>query len=78
MRQIALLLVEVTASAGVAVSLAHATGQAGEAASPIYGVTIPPGYRDWRLISVTHEEGNFHQLRGQLGNDLAIKAYRDG
>ena len=23
-------------------------------ASPIYGITIPDGYRDWRLISVNH------------------------
>ena len=78
MKQIAFLLVVVAAAAGVAVSLAQATGQAGEAASPIYGVTIPHGYRDWRLISVTHEEGNFNQLRAQLGNDVAIKAYREG
>lgn len=47
-------------------------------ASPIYGVKIPAGYRDWKLISVTHEEGDFNQLRAQLGNDLAIKAYREG
>ena len=77
MKQIAFLLV-VVAAAGVAVSLAHAAGQAGEAASPIYGVTIPPGYRDWRLISLTHEEGKFNQLRAQLGNDVAIRAYREG
>jgi hypothetical protein len=51
---------------------------ADENASPIYGVTVPPAYRDWKLISVTHEEGNFDQLRAQVGNDLAIKAYRDG
>jgi hypothetical protein len=46
--------------------------------SPIYGVKIPAGYRDWKLISVTHEEGDFNQLRAQLGNDLAVKAYREG
>jgi hypothetical protein len=78
MKQIAFLLVVVAAAAGGAVSVAHATGQAGEAASPIYGVTIPPGYRDWRLLSLTHEEGNFNQLRAQLGNDVAMKAYREG
>jgi hypothetical protein len=47
-------------------------------ASPIYGVAIPAGYRDWKLISVAHEEGNLNELRAQLGNDLAIKSYRDG
>ena len=78
MKPIAFLPVVVAAAVGVAACLAHATGQAGEAASPIYGVTLPPGYRDWRLISVTHEEGNFNQLRAQPGNDAAIKAYREG
>ena len=27
---------------------------------------------------MTHEEGAFDQLRAQLGNDIAIKAYREG
>src|SRR5580692_7035493 len=47
-------------------------------ASPIYGVEIPAGYRDWRVISVAHEAGNNNDLRVILGNDVAIKAYREG
>jgi Cytochrome P460 len=43
-----------------------------------YVTQIPPGYRDWRLISIAHEEGNLHSLGAMLGNDIAIKAYRDG
>ena len=39
---------------------------------------IPDGYRDWRLVSVAHEEGNLNDLRAILGNDVAIKAYREG
>ena len=27
---------------------------------------------------MTQEEGDFNQLRAQLGNDAAIKAYREG
>ena len=54
MKQIALLLLMVAAVASAAVSLAQATGQADEVASPIYGVTIPPGYRDWRMIAANH------------------------
>jgi hypothetical protein len=46
--------------------------------SPIFGITIPAGYRDWRLISVAHEAGNYNDLRAVLGNDIAIKAYREG
>jgi hypothetical protein len=48
-------------------------------ASPIYGVTIPAGYRDWRLVSVGRlSAGILKQLRAQLGNEIAIKAYREG
>jgi hypothetical protein len=53
--------------------------KAGGEASPIYGVTIPAGYRDWQLIAVGHlTGGNLKQLRAQLGNDIAIKAFREG
>jgi len=64
--------------AGVVASTAPASGHADEEAAPIFGVKIPPGYPDWRLISVAREEGNFNDLRAQLGNDVAIKAYREG
>ena len=48
-------------------------------ASPIYGITIPAGYRDWRVISVAHlAGGNLKQLRAQLGNDIATAAFREG
>ena len=48
-------------------------------ASPIYGITIPAGYRDWKLISVNHlVTGKLNQLRAQLGNDIAIKAFQEG
>ena len=78
MKRMAFLLFAVATVAGVVVLLAPASGGADEGAAPIYGVKIPPGYRDWKLISVTHEEGDFNQLRAQLGNDLAIQAYREG
>jgi hypothetical protein len=29
--------------------------QAENNASPNYGITIPPGYRDWRLITVVRD-----------------------
>jgi hypothetical protein len=48
-------------------------------ASPIYGVEIPPGYRDWKLISINHlVTDKVDQLRAQLGNDIAMKAVREG
>jgi len=39
---------------------------------------IPPGYRDWKLISVAREEGTLDDIRAILGNEMAIKAYREG
>jgi hypothetical protein len=78
MRGIAYLVVAVAALAGIVASSATASGHADEAAAPIYGITIPPGYRDWKLISVAHEEGNLNDLRAILGNDIAIEAYREG
>ncbi len=78
MKRTIFVLVVGAAAACLTASLSPAVGQTDEAASPIYGVTIPSGYRDWGLISVTHEEGTFNQLRAQLGNDIAIKAYREG
>ena len=47
-------------------------------ASPIYGVKVPEGYRDWKVISVSQLKGKANQLRVQLGNDIAIKAMREG
>jgi hypothetical protein len=48
-------------------------------ASPIYGVTVPPGYRDWKLIALDQlVTGKVDQLRVQLGNEIAIKAFKEG
>jgi Cytochrome P460 len=65
-----------TAACFVASTRPTAAGEVHEA-SPIFGVNIPPGYRDWKLISVAHEAGNNNDLRATLGNDVAIKAYRE-
>jgi Cytochrome P460 len=53
-------------------------GRADNDSSPIFGVKIPAGYRQWELIAPSHEAGNFNELRGILGNDVSIKAYREG
>jgi hypothetical protein len=46
--------------------------------SPVFGVTLPPGYRNWQFVSIAHEEGDKPDIRVILGNDVAIKAFRDG
>ena len=62
----------------VAVIALSAFGQDTGPAVPIYGITLPRGYRDWRLVSVAHEEGGLNDIRAVLGNDIAITAYRNG
>ena len=44
--------------------------------SPIYGVTIPVGYRNWQFVAPAHEGGSLNELRVIVGNDKAMKAYR--
>jgi hypothetical protein len=78
MKRSVFLLVAVGALVGVVAYMAPASGQADGEAAPIFGVKIPSGYRDWRLISVAHEEGTLNDLRAILGNDIAIDAFREG
>lgn len=49
-----------------------------EGLSPIYGVSIPDGYRRWELVSPAEEAEPLNELRAILGNAMAIKAYREG
>src|SRR5262245_24972204 len=46
--------------------------------SAVYVTEIPPGYRDWKVVSVAHEAGDLNDIRVMLGNDIAIEAYREG
>ena len=81
MRRIGFVLTAIAALGGAAAYLAPASGQVEGDAAPIYGIKIPAGYRDWRLISVNHlagAGGNLRQVRAQLGNDIAIEAFRAG
>ena len=78
MKRITFLLVAVATLAGVVASMAPASGQAGQEAAPIFVTDIPAGYRDWKLVSVAHEEGALNDIRAILGNDIAVKAYREG
>jgi len=55
-----------------------AAAKANQESSATFVTEIPPGYRDWKLISVAREEGKLDDIRAILGNDIAIKAYREG
>ena len=78
MKRITLLLVAVVILAGIVTFTAPASLHADDSGAPIFVTKIPPGYRDWRLISVSHEAGNLNSIGAVLGNDVAIKAYREG
>ena len=78
MGRIAFWLLAVASVAGVLATTAPTSGSADAEASPTFVTHIPPGYRDWRLISVAHEEANLNSFAAILGNDVAIKAYREG
>jgi hypothetical protein len=71
-------------SGGVAALLTLASEPADEGGAPVFLTEIPQGYRDWKLVSVSRLTGaaspeSFRgQLRAELANDIAIKAYRDG
>ena len=78
MERSAISIIAIVGATALYASLFQATGWAeDELKSPIFGVTIPAGYRQWELVSVAHETG-LDELRGILGNPVALKAYRDG
>ncbi len=54
-----------------------AAGSAVAADKAPNGINLPPGYKDWRLISIDQRTDN-HTLRAILGNDIAVNAARAG
>ncbi|HKG59948.1 MAG TPA: cytochrome P460 family protein [Pyrinomonadaceae bacterium] len=73
MKHITLLVIALASLVSV-----FASGLAHDDGTPIFVTDIPSGYRDWRLISVAQEGGELNDIRAILGNDIAIKAYREG
>ena len=79
MKRITLLLMIASTLAGVVVFTATNSRNAkAQEVAPVFVTKIPAGYRDWRFISVAHEAGDLNDIRTILGNDPAIKAYREG
>jgi hypothetical protein len=79
MKRTTLLLVVVIALAVVATLTATTSRHArAQEAARIFVKKVPPGYRDWKVISVAHEAGALNDIRAVIGNDIAIKAYREG
>lgn len=57
-----------------AAGLAHAAPPASPPSSPIYGVTLPEGYRKWQFIAPAHETPPLDELRVVVGNPVAMAA----
>jgi hypothetical protein len=77
MRRIAFMLIAGAVLAGAVALRAPVSGYAADDATPVYVTKMPSGFREWKFISVAHEEGNLHSFAAMLGNDVAFKAFRD-
>jgi Cytochrome P460 len=75
MRALSIIALAIGLSSLSAVVAAQLSDEPG---SPIYGVKLPVGYRDWRVITVAHEAGKNNDIRAIVGNDIAVKAFREG
>lgn len=65
-----------------AVALASSLQAAGVAAGEVpenapNGIAFPVGYEDWQVVSLSHRNDN-NSLRVILGNDVAVRAARNG
>jgi hypothetical protein len=78
MTKLPIFLIAATMAVSLSGAMTLSAGSAQDESSPIFGIKIPAGYRDWRLISVAHEEGSLNDMRAILGNDVAIAAAREG
>lgn len=76
MKRIVFLLIVLAAVVGVLAFTAPGSGH--DEAVPIYGIKIPAGYREWTLISVANIGAPVNDIRAKLGNDIAMKALREG
>jgi Cytochrome P460 len=79
MKRIVSLLIAMAMVTGIVFFTRPISGDTDRGAAPIYGITIPAGYREWKLISVSEIAAGYHsQLRAEFGNDIAIKAFQQG
>ena len=78
MKRMSLLLMASAILASVVGFSATASAPKSQDEAVVFVQTIPPGYRDWSLISVAREEGKLDDIRAVLGNDVAMKAFRAG
>ena len=71
-------LIPIATAIGASLTAIALAEGAGEGKSPIFGVAVPAGYRQWTLIAPSQETGRLDELRGIVGNAVAEQAYRQG
>ncbi|MDN7608696.1 cytochrome P460 family protein [Burkholderia multivorans] len=71
---VARMLIAAAWVASASIACAEQAVPSKPAASPIYGVTIPPGYRKWEMVAPAEEAAPLDELRVVLGNPVAIRA----
>ncbi len=77
MKRLSIFVFAALAACAIA-STPFGAGTNDDEASPIFGVTIPAGCRQWEVIAPSHEAGSLDELRVILGNAVAMKAFREG
>ncbi len=78
MKHFTFFLVAFAAVAGLAAFVAPPPMHGDGEPAPNFVTEMPSGYRDWQWISSAHEAGKLNSLGALLGNDVAVKAYRNG
>ena len=78
MKRYTFFLVAFAATAGLVAFVAPAPGHGQSGVNPNFVTEMPHGYRDWQWVSSAHEAGKLNSLGALLGNDVAMKAYREG
>ena len=78
MRRVTFLLIVVAAVGSVIAFKTRAFRPPLQEPASVFVTEMPTGYREWRFISVAHEEGNLNSFASLLGNDIAVNAYREG
>ena len=61
--------------AATAILHPRSAGAEGGETSPVFGVAVPDGYRNWQVVAPSHRTDN-DEIRVILGNEIAMKAYR--
>ena len=78
MKRITFLMIAIAALTGILGFTRTPSHSAAQEGASVFVTEIPSGYRDWKLVSVAHEEGQLNDIRAILGNEIAINSYREG